>query len=183
MWQLSFPLPERVARELSATGGSGMLEEAIRRCGQWHEPLPTLLRKTKAADVTGYPAYDRPVPCFSSKSGIPHLTVDLEKVSSKVVDDKVVLVGDACHPMSPFKGQGANQAVLDAWELAVALASIPNDENPLDQFKVQMARRVKAKVQLSAAAATLLHSPSALTEGNCSRASVARGCGDVETQS
>merc|ERR1711924_299312 len=36
---------------------------------------------------------------------------------------RVTLMGDAAHPMTPFKAQGANQALMDAVLLAETLAS------------------------------------------------------------
>jgi 2-polyprenyl-6-methoxyphenol hydroxylase and related FAD-dependent oxidoreductases len=85
------------------------------------------------------------------------------------------LIGDAAHPMSPFKGQGANQALLDALALArnisIACTSLSKwretgvREIVLTEFEEEMLARSASKVKDSAEAVELLHSKSVLREG------------------
>jgi salicylate hydroxylase/6-hydroxynicotinate 3-monooxygenase len=42
-------------------------------------------------------------------------------------DDRVVLLGDACHPMTPYMAQGAATSIEDAAVLARALAEAGGD--------------------------------------------------------
>jgi salicylate hydroxylase len=89
---------------------------------------------------------------------------------------QITLIGDAAHPMSPFKGQGANQALLDALALARSIAKgcRPQTnwketgirENVLNEFEEEMIKRTASKVKDSAAAAKFLHSDIALYKGN-----------------
>ena len=159
MWQLSFPMPEKEAKALSAQGPQALKEEACRRT-QWHNPIPQILTATLEAQITGYPVYDREV----------LQTELLEKGGA------VTLIGDAAHPMSPFKGQGANQALLDALTLARAIS---RGCRPLSQwrksgvrksviteFETEMIERSTSKVQDSAAAAKFLHSEIVLHEAD-----------------
>jgi len=150
---------EENAKELSALGPHALKEEAIRRC-QWHDPIPQILSVTEETMVSGYPVYDR----------APLRSELLAKES------QVTLIGDAAHPMSPFKGQGANQAVLDALALARAitkgcrpfsewrLAGVR--ESVLTEFEAEMLERSARKVKGSAEAAEFLHSETVLHEGN-----------------
>ena len=156
MWQLSFPMPEEEAKTLSAKGPQALKEEACRRT-QWHTPIPQIVAATLEAQISGYPVYDRAL--------LQGEQLDKGK--------RATIIGDAAHPMSPFKGQGANQALIDALNLARGLSIECNSfskwrkvglrESVLKQFEAEML------VQDSAAAAEFLHSETVLCEGNAPR--------------
>jgi 2-polyprenyl-6-methoxyphenol hydroxylase-like FAD-dependent oxidoreductase len=159
MWQLSFPMPEKEAKALSAQGTQALKEEACRRT-QWHDPIPQILAATQEAQISGYPVYDR------------------ELLDSKLLEEggPITLIGDAAHPMSPFKGQGANQALLDALALARSISircgslskwrEVGLRKSVLTEFESEMLERSATKVKDSAEVAQLLHSNSVLREGN-----------------
>ena len=159
MWQLSFPMKEEEAKKLSSQGPQALKDEACRRT-QWHDPIPQIIKATQVELISGYPVYDREL--LQSEQ--------LEKANS------VTLIGDAAHPMSPFKGQGANQALLDALALArgIAQGCRPSSEwqktgirtAVLTKYESEMLSRSAIKVNDSAAAATFLHSKIVLHEGD-----------------
>ncbi len=159
MWQLSFPMSEKEAMALSASGAQALKEEACLRT-QWHPPIPQILTATEPAQVSGYPLYDRELlaPELLSKGAA------------------VTLIGDAAHPMSPFKGQGANQTLLDALALARAISKgcrpmsqwreVGLRETVLTGFESEMLERSATKVKDSAEAAEFLHSEIVLHEAD-----------------
>jgi 2-polyprenyl-6-methoxyphenol hydroxylase-like FAD-dependent oxidoreductase len=83
--------------------------------------------------------------------------------------------------MSPFKGQGANQALLDALALArgISRACRPKSKwreaglrkSALNAFETEMLERSAPKVRDSAEAATFLHSEIVLRKGDEPRGS------------
>lgn len=162
MWQLSFPISEVRAKALHLKGPANLKEEAMRRTN-WHSPIPQLVAATPTKYISGYPVYNRsvmPPTAFDGKGAI-------------------TLIGDAAHPMSPFKGQGANQALLDALTLTREIYIACGPESPwrdiglrkhlLASFEKRMLKRVASKVIDSAAAARLLHTDKVLKKGDAPR--------------
>ena len=139
-----------------------MKAEALKRVS-WHTPIPEIINATPESLITGYPVYDRGL-----------LTQDMLKNASKIT-----LIGDAAHPMSPFKGQGANQALLDALSLFrhISLACGADSswrqkgiqKTVLNDFEEEMIQRTSPKVKASAEAVQLLHSQAVLREGDAPR--------------
>lgn len=176
MWQLSFPMTEQQATELSREGPQALKDESLKRCHSWHDPIIPILQQTPVNLVSGYPVYDRDV-----------LTREILQSAACASSRRVTLVGDAGHPMSPFKGQGANQALLDALCLARTLykhfdsPAKKNEDEPqggilktvLETYEEEMLARSSVKVKASAEAAHFLHTEVAIQEGNVTRGTAA----------
>jgi 2-polyprenyl-6-methoxyphenol hydroxylase-like FAD-dependent oxidoreductase len=159
MWQFSFPIPEKDAKALSAKGAAALKKEVITRT-MWHDPIPQIIAATCITQITGYPVYDRSL--LQPNQMPAHLPI--------------TLIGDAAHPMSPFKGQGANQALLDALSLARHITHGCRPQTNwkqdgiraavLKEFEKEMIQRTAVKVKESAAAAKFLHSDVVLYKGD-----------------
>jgi 2-polyprenyl-6-methoxyphenol hydroxylase-like FAD-dependent oxidoreductase len=77
--------------------------ELLKRFAGWHAPIPQLIENTPNSAILRTDIHDRP-PIQQWSKG------------------RVVLLGDAAHPMTPNMGQGGCQAVEDAVVLARCLA-------------------------------------------------------------
>jgi 2-polyprenyl-6-methoxyphenol hydroxylase-like FAD-dependent oxidoreductase len=101
----------------------------VRRCfGTWHSPIPELLEDTQSDACFATPVYFRPPPTWLYRG-------------------RVVLIGDAAHPMTPDLGQGACQAIEDAVVLADCLTPSRSLEMSLADFTSRRLRRIRGIVR------------------------------------
>ena len=152
MWQLSFPVSidrnsEEVLR-LKQMSQEEMQQEVLSRIGDWHNPVPNLVKDTPLSSIWGTSLLDRdPTVFIEQRSKL--------EVHGRI-PSRVVLVGDAAHSMSPFKGQGANQALADGPLLASWLTKSKPD-SAVRGFMTEMTRRSGVKVRASRESAQRLH--------------------------
>lgn len=111
----------------AGTPGAGLR----RRFGDWPDPIPALLAATSVDDVLQHDIYDLPpLPTY--------------------VRGRVVLLGDAAHPMNPILGQGACQALEDAVTLAASLDAAPDVDAALVRYDRSRRPRTQAIARRSA---------------------------------
>ena len=167
---------------LEITAGNPFKALALERCKNWHPTLVNMIASTAEDLVTGHPSYDRdPVDLSSLRNAA--VQGDLSMSSQCIT-----LLGDAWHPMSPFKGQGANEALLDALHLGNGITTWYHDvtrrkvtqceasaslASVFATYEREGFPRSSTKVLKSRQAAQYLHSDVALTPGNITRASAA----------
>jgi 2-polyprenyl-6-methoxyphenol hydroxylase-like FAD-dependent oxidoreductase len=102
----------------------------MRRCfGTWHDPIPELLDRTADGACFATPAHFRPAPTWFNRG-------------------RVVVIGDAAHPMTPDLGQGACQAIEDAVVLADCLSTQGRSiQEALEDFTARRLKRVRRIVR------------------------------------
>jgi 2-polyprenyl-6-methoxyphenol hydroxylase-like FAD-dependent oxidoreductase len=97
--------------------------------GSWHDPIPELLRLTDPDACFATPVLFRPPPTWLHQG-------------------RVVLIGDAAHPMTPDLGQGACQAIEDAVVLSDCLRHTDRYiESMLEDFTSRRLQRVRRIVR------------------------------------
>ena len=96
----------------------------------WHEPIEAMIEATPESAILRNDIVDRPV---------------LHQWGS----DRVTLIGDAAHPMTPNMGQGACQALEDAVYCMQCLANQTDVAAALQQYEARRIPRVNAIVNQS----------------------------------
>jgi 2-polyprenyl-6-methoxyphenol hydroxylase-like FAD-dependent oxidoreductase len=105
---------------------------------KWRETLLGMFTEDKSSAVDIIGATDEITP--------PRPIYDLPKVPNWR-NDRMVVIGDACHAVSPSGGQGVSMAVEDAVELSRCLRDIPDIAAALARYEEIRRERVEKVVE------------------------------------
>jgi 2-polyprenyl-6-methoxyphenol hydroxylase-like FAD-dependent oxidoreductase len=165
MWQLTVKSnhTERKAQQEA-------WNEAYAICKDWHRPVPQLIQSTPPTSVWSSPLFDRdPNDLYESFLKL--------HVRNQEHPTPVLVVGDALHAMSCFKGQGAHQALLDGRCVAKWLFAQASTKGKLQSCWRELVQRSAPIVQDSRNAAMEWHEESIVDNGGHSLA----GCSNSST--
>ena len=104
--------------------------ELLSRFGDWHDPIPAIVEATPSDRIIRTDICDRP-PLDRWHHG------------------RVVLMGDAAHPMTPNIAQGASQALEDAVVLARCLGADVPLEAAVREYEARRVARANGIARLS----------------------------------
>ncbi|KAF7968135.1 hypothetical protein HWV62_31754 [Athelia sp. TMB] len=138
-----FFFPDEAAREpsfwINNASPERLLEFVNTQSADFHPDLKAIIGQTKPEDM--------------SKPFVMH-----DCVPEVYPPGPITLIGDASHPMTPFRGEGANNAMQDAIELGEKLAAAVEKSLPIDindclrAYEKEMIPRAKKSVIESRAA-------------------------------
>ncbi|OFT84480.1 FAD-dependent monooxygenase [Corynebacterium sp. HMSC29G08] len=113
-----------------AQPGTQALHQLHATFAQWHDPIPALLRATPKASIQYLPIHElaKPLPSYHN--------------------EKVVLIGDAAHAMTPNLGQGACQGLEDAAVLARLLRAGSTDFSAYDTHRRRRSQQIARQSRL-----------------------------------
>jgi 2-polyprenyl-6-methoxyphenol hydroxylase-like FAD-dependent oxidoreductase len=147
---LSYTVHAASEGDITGQAADSLLKRVQEETRTWHSPIPEIAAQVDPASVVVRGYYD--------KEPVQH-----------VRQGCVWLVGDAAHPMSPFQGQGANMAMLDALKLAQFfgdLATPPHeDEAKAQALEKDIVTRGRKAVLESRNAARQFHTTNRVQRG------------------
>jgi 2-polyprenyl-6-methoxyphenol hydroxylase-like FAD-dependent oxidoreductase len=170
MWQLSFTEDADQASSASGMSPLDLQRGALERCREWHSPVEDLIRSTPLDAIWSTHLCDRD-PKLLQDLLLQKIAKQQGSASDPSYFDRVILIGDALHAMSCFKGQGANQALLDGTVVGkwFAMALSGACKSPLATLRGcmrEMVQRTAPIVAASRVAAMHWHSSAALSEAH-----------------
>lgn len=155
MWQFTFRVlkDDDIYQQLSQNDSELYLNTVVTATKDWFQPIPEFISGTQLCDIRAGPLFDRD---------------PLDTINKDIAC--VTMLGDAVHPMSPFKGQGANQALTDAVKLVEYLAKYRDEDKGIEraflEFENEMLNRSKIHMLRSRTSVQFLHTENALLSEN-----------------
>jgi 2-polyprenyl-6-methoxyphenol hydroxylase-like FAD-dependent oxidoreductase len=144
-WSLSMQTKHK---EWEPLPKSALKERVLAATRQWFSPIHEIVSSTGIEDSVYLGG-------FYDKDPLQHACAGT-----------LVLLGDAAHPMSPFRGEGANMAMLDALSFVDVLQTAEEGrlEQALARYEHEMLARSRKAVLQSRKAAREMHSRNPLTQ-------------------